>query len=610
MATQLQIRRGTSAQVAAFTGAEGEIVVNTTNDSVHVNDGSTAGGFEMARADLNNVSDTSLNAALTGNTVSALTITTLTLGSTAITATGTEINLLDGVTATTAELNYVDGVTSAIQTQLDAKAPIAGATFTGTTNFAADVTFADGADIITASAGTDNVRLGENAGASIASGGDRNVTIGKSAGTAITTGDRNVAVGHQALLTNTQGSRSVAVGHNALSIQNYGSATDAFNTAVGHEAGGAVTSGTNNTLIGGLAGDAISTGAGNTGLGKNALGATTTASANTAVGTNAMLSNTEGASNVAVGHQALDSDTLGSKTVAVGKNTLQSQNFTTATDSNNVAVGYSAGGAVTTGVGNTFLGGLAGTSSTGSGVDNNTFIGFQAGRYVTSGEKNTVLGRHDGNQGSLDIRTTHNNIVLSDGDGNPRAYYDGGSSYPLWHFVTPTSGQNSINLSHSSASSPYGPAIRFTAVDPNNTTQYFLVGIGNVTARFIVFSNGDVANINNSYGAYSDVKLKENIIDASSQWDDIKALSVRKYSLKQDNLDAPNMLGVIAQEVEAAGVGGLVYESPDKDSENNDLGTVTKQVKYSVLYMKAVKALQEAMERIETLEAKVTALES
>ena len=36
----------------------------------------------------------------------------------------------------------------------------------------------------------------------------------------------------------------------------------------------------------------------------------------------------------------------------------------------------------------------------------------------------------------------------------------------------------------------------------------------------------------------------------------------------------------------------------------------TKSVKYSVLYMKAVKALQEAMARIETLETKVAALES
>jgi hypothetical protein len=87
--------------------------------------------------------------------------------------------------------------------------------------------------------------------------------------------------------------------------------------------------------------------------------------------------------------------------------------------------------------------------------------------------------------------------------------------------------------------------------------------------------------------------------------------------MKADNLDAPNMLGVIAQEVEAAGMGGLVYESPDRDLENNDLGTVTKQVNYSILYMKAVKALQEAMTRIETLEAqnasfeaRITALES
>ena len=47
-----------------------------------------------------------------------------------VTATATELNLLDGVTATTTELNYVDGVTSAIQTQLDAKSPLASPTFT------------------------------------------------------------------------------------------------------------------------------------------------------------------------------------------------------------------------------------------------------------------------------------------------------------------------------------------------------------------------------------------------------------------------------------------------------------------------------------------------
>lgn len=43
-----------------------------------------------------------------------------------------EFAILDGVTATTAEVNYLDGVTSAIQTQIDAKAPTADPTFTGT----------------------------------------------------------------------------------------------------------------------------------------------------------------------------------------------------------------------------------------------------------------------------------------------------------------------------------------------------------------------------------------------------------------------------------------------------------------------------------------------
>lgn len=46
-------------------------------------------------------------------------------GTTAVSATATEINKLSGLTATTTELNYVDGVTSAIQTQLDALEPAA-----------------------------------------------------------------------------------------------------------------------------------------------------------------------------------------------------------------------------------------------------------------------------------------------------------------------------------------------------------------------------------------------------------------------------------------------------------------------------------------------------
>jgi len=129
------------------------------------------------------------------------------------------------------------------------------------------------------------------------------------------------------------------------------------------------------------------------------------------------------------------------------------------------------------------------------------------------------------------------------------------------------------------------------------------------TLKLVIENDGDIKNTNNSYGAISDEKLKENIVDATSQWNDIKAVRVRKYSLKEYGLDAPNMLGVVAQELESAGMNGLVSESVDRNEDNEDLGTVTKSVNYSILYMKAVKALQEAMDRIETLETRIAALE-
>ena len=145
-------------------------------------------------------------------------------------------------------------------------------------------------------------------------------------------------------------------------------------------------------------------------------------------------------------------------------------------------------------------------------------------------------------------------------------------------------------------------------------TDYALYVVYGRTAMFTggavsfgVFTNGNTVNANNSYGAISDVKLKENIVDASSQWDDIKALQVRNYNFIEGQTHT--QIGVVAQEVETVSP-GLVTESPDRDNDGNDLGTTTKSVNYSVLYMKAVKALQEAMERIETLEAKVAALEA
>ena len=60
----IQRRRGTAAEHGSFTGLAGELTVNTTRNSIHVHDASTAGGHELAKADLSNLTTTALNGSL------------------------------------------------------------------------------------------------------------------------------------------------------------------------------------------------------------------------------------------------------------------------------------------------------------------------------------------------------------------------------------------------------------------------------------------------------------------------------------------------------------------------------------------------------------------
>ena len=71
MAKQVQIRRGTTSQTSTFTGAAGEITVDTDKNTVVVHNGSTAGGFPLAtQSDLNGVSSNAFIAASTKATSS------------------------------------------------------------------------------------------------------------------------------------------------------------------------------------------------------------------------------------------------------------------------------------------------------------------------------------------------------------------------------------------------------------------------------------------------------------------------------------------------------------------------------------------------------------
>lgn len=118
------------------------------------------------------------------------------------------------------------------------------------------------------------------------------------------------------------------------------------------------------------------------------------------------------------------------------------------------------------------------------------------------------------------------------------------------------------------------------------------------TIELYVRADGDLENTNNSYGAISDERYKRSIRNNTSEWNDIKNIQLKKYRLNRDVLPGEDreMLGVLAQDLERTRMGGLVSLNPE---------TGMKSVKYSLLYLKAVGALQEAMARIEALEAKL-----
>ena len=214
--------------------------------------------------------------------------------------------------------------------------------------------------------------------------GSKNAVMGALAGDALTEATFNCVLGAEALTVDTKGSGSVAVGRAALELQNFTSFTTTQNVAVGNQAGLRNATGTENTFIGGFAGRFAGTSIGTT-----------------FVGTEAGLGNDsarlDGDDNTAVGRDA-GHDLQGAAT-------------------NNTMIGSFAGQSVTTHARNTMVGLNAGSATNSS---DNTFIGTSAGSGITSGDANTIVGRYNGNQGGLDIRESSNNIVLSDGDGNPQ----------------------------------------------------------------------------------------------------------------------------------------------------------------------------------------------
>jgi hypothetical protein len=734
MTTQIQRRRGTTAQHSTFTGANGEVTVDTDKEVLVVHDGAQAGGYPQMRENGSNSALALGSAAtpslkFTGDTNTG--IYSPGADQVAISTNGSRRLLIDSTGALT--LDTGDATIYGVRVGRGGGA-IATNTVVGSNALIANTT------------GTNNVANGLSALQSNTTG-TFNVASGPYALYLNTTANQNVAVGYSALEQNVSGTNNAAVGFRAL-INNTGSA----NTCIGSTAGNSLTTGNGNTIIGNIPGTAglsntVIIGAGEAerlridSNGRLGLGTSVPWSLASVAGSGTagdvtsarqISAGTSSTYNVSLGYyqtgssqpfagviQALDGGAgtrlllnpsggnVGIGTTSPNQALHVAGNAQIgAADANPTWIELGAGA---TGNRAAFLdftgdttytdyglrvertsGGANGTSQIlhrGTGdlrivsqeagpiafwttnterarltADGKLLVGTSTARS-TSGvsdwqlqiEKSSaftgasivansndvygaylILGKTRGtSNGSNTIVQNGDRIgevafVAADGDDTNSvgasivAFVDGtpGANDMPSRLVFSTTADGASNPTERVRISSTGQAYvvstyyAFTAISTEaaGTSAGLFEGkhsgtaglITGATTSFIVWTNGNVVNTNNSYGAISDIKLKENIVDANSQWDDLKALQVRKYNFKEGQTHT--QIGLVAQEVELVSP-GLVSESPDRDEDGNDLGTVTKSVNYSVLYMKAVKALQEAMERIETLEAKVAALE-
>ena len=351
------------------------------------------------------------------------------------------------------------------------------------------------------------------------------LTVGRGAGAVST----NTAVGASALAANTTGQYQTAIGSNALNL-----ATGGLNTALGSYALASTTTGTENTA---------------SGLG--ALQYNTTGSNNTATGRGSLFSNTTASNNTAVGYQAGYSNTTGAQSVFIGQ---------------------SAGYTNTTGTQQVFVGLNAGYSTTGN---YNTFVGAGSGYNVSTGTKNTIIGSYSGNQGGLDIRTGNNNIVLSDGDGNPRLYGDAAGRFGIGT-VSPDSG---AMLTVQAVSGGNGMAVK---AGTNGNYGIYFNNTSNATVGGIIINSGSVA-----YNTTSDYRLKENIAPMTGALAKVALLKPCTYTWKADGSSTEGFIAHELAEVCPQAVSG------EKDAVNEDGSIKAQGIDTSFLVATLTAAIQE-----------------
>jgi hypothetical protein len=161
-----------------------------------------------------------------------------------------------------------------------------------------------------------------------------------------------------------------------------------------------------------------------------------------------------------------------------------------------------------------------------------------------------------------------------------------------------------LTVQSSSSTAPWGIAVNYPNATPNTSSFHFFYAIDATALRFLVRSDGGISNYQGNDSNLSDERVKTGIAPLGSMWDKFKAIEIVTFKYKDQTHDDDN-IGVIAQQVESV---APEFVDVDGFGETPEDGVPLKTIYTTDMYHAAIKALQEAMTRIEALEAEVAAL--
>ena len=292
-------------------------------------------------------------------------------------------------------------------------------------------------------------------------------------------------------------------------------------------------------------------------------------------------------------------------------------------------------------------------------IDDNGNIGIggaPSAWATTTGRKALDVGSHGavvGINGSVQLteNATFNGVSGSGWvyrDTVAASYYEQSSGNHIWKRAVAGASGNNItwltSMDLTAANLTVGTGVVGNTImswyDASNLTFIRNYTIADATTIFecdiagvrksAILANGTFQSATNVYGSTSDIKLKENVVDATPKLDKLMQVKVKNFNyIGQEE----KQIGVIAQEIETV-FPGVVYETEDEvltevtktreitledgtvateeylTEEMTKNGEVTKNVKYSVLYMMMLKGMQEQNEVIKDLKARVAELEN